>query len=91
MKNATLPPLRVDSELRAAVESVLREDETLSSFILEAVQRNVERRETQREFMARGLRAREEARATGVYVSADEMLSRLDALMAQTDEKAGSP
>jgi len=51
MKNATLPPLRVDSALRAAAESVLREGETLSSFVLEAVRLNIERRETQREFM----------------------------------------
>jgi len=90
MKNATLPPLRVDSALRAAVESVLREGETLSGFILEAVQLNVERRETQREFIARGLRAREEARATGDYVVADEMLSRLDTILARPDEKADS-
>lgn len=90
MKNATLPPLRVDTELRAAVESVLREGETLSSFMLEAVQLNVERRETQREFIARGLHAREEARTTGGYVEADEMLSRLDAVLARTDGKADS-
>ena len=49
MKNATLPPLRVDSELRAATESVLQEGETLSGFVLEAVLLNIERREAQRE------------------------------------------
>ena len=45
MKNATLPPLRVDSELHAAAESVLQEGETLSGFVLEAVRLNIERRE----------------------------------------------
>jgi len=90
MKNATLPPLRVDSALRAAVESVLREGETLSGFVLEAVRLNLERRETQREFIARGLRAREDARAANDYVSAGEMLSRLDATLAQARDKAGT-
>ena len=83
MKNATLPPLRVDSALRAAAESVLREGETLSSFVLEAVRLNIDRRETQRAFIARGLRARDEARQTGDYVDERTMLDRLDAVLAQ--------
>lgn len=82
MKNATLPPLRVECELRSAVEAVLHEGETLSAFVLEAVRLNVERREAQREFIARGLLARDEACAAGEYVSADEMLTRLDAALA---------
>lgn len=86
MKNATLPPLRVDSELRAAAEAVLRESETLSGFVLEAVRLNIARREAQREFIARGLLAREEARAAGEYVGADEMLARLDASLASARE-----
>lgn len=87
MKNATLPPLRVDSELRAAAEAVLREGETLSGFVLEAVRLNIERREAQREFIARGLSSREQARASGEYVGADEMLARLDASLATARSK----
>ena len=87
MKNATLPPLRVDSELRAAAEAVLHESETLSGFVLEAVRLNIARREAQHEFIARGLLAREEARASGEYVSADEMLARLDASLATVHGK----
>jgi hypothetical protein len=87
MKNATLPPLRVDGATRAAAESVLREGETLSGFVLEAVRLNIERRETQREFIARGLLARDEARASGEYVSADDMLARLDASLARARKK----
>lgn len=87
MKNATLPPLRVDSELRAAAESVLQEGETLSRFVLEAVRLNIERREAQREFITRGLAAREEARQSGHYVSSDEMLKRLDKSLAKARAK----
>ncbi len=87
MKNATLPPLRVDSALRAAAESVLQEGETLSGFVLEAVRLNIERRGAQREFIARGLVAREAARQSGHYVSSDEMLRRLDASLAKARAK----
>ncbi|KVW97854.1 YlcI/YnfO family protein [Thiobacillus denitrificans] len=83
MKNATLPPLRVDSALRAAAESVLQDGETLSGFVLEAVRLNIKRRETQREFIARGLLARDEAKASGQYVSSVEMLKRLDESLAK--------
>jgi hypothetical protein len=87
MKNATLPPLRVDSATRAAAESVLRQGETLSGFVLEAVRLNIERRETQREFIARGLLARDEARASGKYVSAENMLARLDASLVKARKR----
>ncbi len=87
MKNATLPPLRVNSELRTAAESVLREGETLSGFVLESVQLNIDRREAQRMFIARGLTAREEARKSGHYVSSDKMLKRLDKSLAKARAK----
>ena len=87
MKNATLPPLRVDSELREAVESVLQKNETLSGFVLEAVRLNIERRGAQREFIARGLLAREAARQSGHYISSDEMLKRLNASLVKAKAK----
>ena len=87
MKSATLPPLRVDSSLRETAESVLKEGETLSSFVLESVRLNIQRREIQREFVQRGLRARDEAKAAGKYVRAKDMLARLDATLARTRVK----
>lgn len=89
MKTATLPSLRVDSALRAAAESVLQEGETLSGFVLEAVRLNIERRETQREFIARGLQARAAAQASGEYVSVGDMLARLDSSLAHAHKKVG--
>ncbi len=87
MKNATLPPLRVSSELRAAAEAVLRDGESLSGFVLDAVQLNIERREARRAFIERGLLAREEAQASGQYISSDEVLARLDASLARARAK----
>jgi methionine synthase II (cobalamin-independent) len=87
MKNASLPPLRVDSELRAAAESVLQKDETLSGFVLEAVRLNIERRERQHEFIKRGQQAREQSKKSGLYVSSEQMLKRLDESLAKARAK----
>jgi predicted transcriptional regulator len=62
MKTAPLPSLCVDPELRQAVESVLHEGESLSSFMERSLRDEVKRRRIQAEFIARGLAAREEGR-----------------------------
>jgi predicted transcriptional regulator len=77
----------VDPALREAAESVLQHGETLSGFVLEAVRLNIERREMQREFIARGLAAREAAKESGQYVSSSEMLKRLDTSLAKARAK----
>lgn len=81
MKSATIPPLRVTPELRQAVEGVLRDDESLSSFVETSLARQVEFRKMQREFIARGLASRETAMKTGQYVSKEESLAALDAIL----------
>ncbi|HXC39024.1 MAG TPA: YlcI/YnfO family protein [Burkholderiales bacterium] len=77
MKTASLPPLRVTEELRQAAESVLNEGESLSSFMEQSLRANIEKRRVQKEFIARGLAAREEAARTGVYYDADEVMAEL--------------
>ena len=89
-KTSTIPPLRVNEEVRAAAEAALMEGETLSGFVLEAIQFNIQRRTMQQEFVARGLAARDEARRTGKYVSADEVLAGLDKTLARTRKTAAS-
>lgn len=79
MKIATLPATRVRPEVREAAEAVLKEGETLSSFIETAVRETAERRRVQAEFIARGLAASEEAKRTGVTHSLDEVFDRLQA------------
>lgn len=81
MKTATLPSLRVDPELRAAAESVLKEGETLSAFVEASVKQQVHYRKTQAEFIARGMAAREEAKRTGEYYDADEVHAELRAML----------
>jgi len=83
-KTSTIPPLRVSESVRIAAEAALMEGETLSGFVLEAIQLNIQRRSMQQEFVARGLVARDEARQSGKYVSADEVLAGLDKTLART-------
>ncbi|KUZ63493.1 prevent-host-death protein [Burkholderia ubonensis] len=82
MKTATMPALRVDPELRDAAESVLDENETLSAFMESALRDGIARRRFQREFIARGLASRDEARRTGEYFDAADVHAELDGLLA---------
>lgn len=88
MKTASIPSLRVDPELRHAAESVLREGETLSSFIEQSLRANIERRRVQQEFIARGLASRNEARRTGEYILAEDVVRELDDMLARAEAKA---
>ncbi len=77
MKTATIPSIRVDPEFRAEAESLLGEGETLSEFVEASVRASVQRRRVQAEFIARGMRSRDEARRTGEYVDADVVIEQL--------------
>ena len=63
--------------MRAAAESVLQEGETLSAFVENSLRAQIEHRRTKAEFIARGLAAREDAKKTGVYHSAEDVLGML--------------
>lgn len=90
MKTATLPPLRVAPELRRAAEAVLREGESLSSFMEQSLRDEVNRRRMQAEFIARGLAAREEAKRTGVYYTVDEVMGSLRQMLDEAKAKKRS-
>jgi predicted transcriptional regulator len=83
MKTATFPSLRVEPELRRAAEQVLQEGESLSSFVEQSIRESVERRQAQREFVARGLRSRTQAQRTGKYVSSEAVIGRLEGMLAR--------
>lgn len=78
MKTAALPPIRVSPETRHQAESLLRDGESLSSFMTEALIQHIENRQAQDEFIARGLASAAEAERTGVYVSAASVLRKLE-------------
>ena len=87
-KTATIPSLRVAPALRNAAEEMLAEGESLSSFVEQSIRESIERRQTQREFLRRGLAAREDARRSGQYVAASAVLGKLEKMLASAKKKA---
>jgi predicted transcriptional regulator len=91
MKTTTIPSIRVEPDFRAKVEAVLSEGETLSQFVEASVRASVERRRMRAEFIARGLRSRDEAHRSGDYVDADVVIDglqrKLDAARARLAKK----
>ena len=88
MKTASMPSLRVDPELRQDAESVLQVGETLSSFMEQALRLCIQARRAQKEFIARGLVSRDEARRTGEYFAAEDVLSEMEDMLSQASVKA---
>lgn len=83
MKSASMPSLRVDPELRQAAEAVLREGESLSSFMEQSLRDQVTRRQLQHEFVARGLASRDEAQQTGEYFEPSSVHAELRGLLTK--------
>ncbi|MEO8780297.1 MAG: YlcI/YnfO family protein [Rhodanobacter sp.] len=90
MKTASIPSLRVEPALRQAAEAVLQEGESLSSFLETSLRAQVAARQLQQAFIARGLASRDDARRTGIYHSADDVLQGLrDQLRHAVHENRG--
>ena len=81
MKTATIPSLRVEPALRNAAEE--RDGESLSGFVESAVRAQIQQRQEQAAFIARGLAMRDQAKATGVYFPSGAVLKKLEARLAK--------
>lgn len=88
MKTASVPSVRVSPELREAAERVLRDGETLSSFVEASIRDQVYQRESQAAFIERGLAARDDAERTGRYFTIEETLEGLDNMRAEYEKKS---
>jgi hypothetical protein len=88
MKTSTLPPLRVEPLLRSEAERLLRDGETLSSFIVDAVTEHVRNRAAQDEFVRRGLASGEKARRSGKYTPAVLVVAGLRRKLAHARKEA---
>lgn len=82
MKSASLPSIRVEPELRTAVESVLQEGESLSEFVESSVRQALQQRALQTEFVRRGLASLAAARRSGDLAEADAVLGKLEDRLA---------
>ncbi|TXH00036.1 MAG: hypothetical protein E6R08_00965 [Nevskiaceae bacterium] len=77
MKTAILPQVRVEPELRADLESVLREGETLSDFLEATVRQAVDYRRMQAEFDSRADAAWARFQQTGAGVPAQDVVAEM--------------
>lgn len=84
MKTATVPAVRVEPELRARIEALLRPNESLSVFIETSLRSEVESRLMDQEFLARGLASARSAHHEGSHIPAAAVLAE----MAQRLEQA---
>ena len=89
MKSSTIPSLRVEPEFRQSIENVLRDGETLSSFMEESLRAGIQHRKAQQEFIARGLASRDEARRTGEYFVAEDVFDEMEDILVQAKENIG--
>ena len=85
MRSATFPPIRVEPKVRAEVEAVLHEGETLTQFIEEAVVAAAAWRRVQSEFVTRGEAAIARWKQEGGGYRVDEVMVDLQARL--DDEK----
>ena len=82
MKTVVIPQVRVEPELRADLDSVLLPGETLTEFIEASVRRAIEFRRVQTDFAARCAASLAAYERTGISISSDAVLSRLEAKVA---------
>jgi len=88
MRSATFPPIRVEPEVRAEVEAVLRDGESLTQFIEEAVVAAAAWRRVQSEFVVRGEAAIERWKQTGAGRPVDEVMAGLQARLDEAKRQA---
>ena len=83
MKSSTLPLLRVEPDLREAVEEALIDGETVSGFIEASVRGEVERRRIRADFLRRGLVAWTNFERSGESTPAEVVHRKLEARLAR--------
>jgi len=79
MKTSVIPQVRVEPELRAELEAVLKQGETLSEFVEASVRSAIEFRRAQNQFHERGETAWQDYQRTGISSSASDVLDKLQA------------
>jgi hypothetical protein len=89
MKSAVIPQIRVEPELRAELDSVLRQGETLTDFVEATVRNAIAFRRVQTAFHARAQAASEAYHQTGVSVPVETVLERLQSKLDARRKKPG--
>ncbi|AOS81134.1 MULTISPECIES: YlcI/YnfO family protein [Hydrogenophaga] len=86
MRSAALPAVRITPELKQQLEDVLADGETVSALVERAVRGEIERRVMEGEFHRRGMEAIERVEAGGMYLTAEDVLGKLEAKLRRAKE-----
>lgn len=89
MKDAVIPQVRVETELRASLDAVLRPGETLTDFVEVAVRNAVEYRRVQTDFASRCDASLAAFERTGVSAPAAQVIAKLESKLAKRRKQLG--
>ena len=89
MKDAVIPQVRVETELRASLDAVLRPGETLTEFVEVAVRNAVQYRRVQIDFASRCDSSLAEYERTGVSIPAAQVIAKLESKLAKRRKQLG--
>ena len=89
MKDAVIPQVRVETELRASLDAVLRPGETLTDFVEVAVRNAVEFRRVQTDFASRCNASLAEYERTGASIPAAQVIAKLESKLAKRRKQLG--
>lgn len=81
----------IDDELLEAAREVLRDDECLSSFIHKTLRSEIVRRHQHRRFVQKAMAAEEEAKRSGRYVPASQVVQNLQNILLEADGRRRQP
>ena len=76
--------ITIEQDLVRDIENVLDEDETVSSFVLDAIKLEVEARN---DFLARAILSRTDARETGIYFNHEEVMGELREMLERSKQE----
>lgn len=85
MKRASLPAVCVEAELLEELEALLAENETISTFVVQAVQSAVTHRRAYAALLARAEGTWRENRTAERSVAADEAFDEIERLIDETE------
>ena len=85
---ATTPPVSVEAALLAAIEAQIREGESMSEFVENAVRHAVQKRQDEDAFVASALESLAEAKRTGQFIEADVVVKQLEEKLAAARARA---
>ena len=79
--------IKIEQNFIQNIESVLREDKTVLSFVLNTLKSQVEYRKAQKNYLQKALGGEREANATGVWFTHEEVMGDLKEMLKNAKQE----